>query len=263
MSSSTSTGTLANALRISAGFFLASALFDVLSEYIYSATLSYMWLVVKFLALAVFVWLLYVGRKLNKQAEGNLSGAIGCIIIMIIIDIFLYAGIIIGWDFVYYGYGGIILLFISDILTAIGFTLAYSGFKKLDESMSNPIYLLYGWGGLLFQILYLVVSYGAADIIDQAEFWVMLILLMLIAIMQFVKAGQVSQISPVYAAAAPSVYTLYQPYQQTYQPSTTQTPVYQEQQLVQPMSKGKKFCENCGTQLELDAKFCTNCGSSV
>ncbi|MHA1200657.1 MAG: zinc-ribbon domain-containing protein [Candidatus Heimdallarchaeaceae archaeon] len=264
MSTTYTSKNLTNSLRVSGGFFLLSALFDVLSQFVPSYALFIIWLIVMYLALLVFVWLCHVAGELRKSAEGNLSGAMGAIVIMVIADIILWVGLINYWVFIY-GTFGIILYFVIDILRGIGFTLAYIGLKKVDSSMSNPTYLIYGWGGLLFEILYWVTDFDTGILMLEIEFYVMLILLVAVAITQFFKANQAAKLSiTAQPAAGPTVYTPYQPYQQsTYQPPQSQEPAYQEQPTKPAASLATKFCEHCGAKIEADARFCTNCGSST
>ncbi|MCE7748417.1 MAG: zinc ribbon domain-containing protein [Candidatus Heimdallarchaeota archaeon] len=256
MSSTTTNKNLVNSLRVSAGFFILSALFDVLSQFVPSYALFIIWLIVMYAALLVFIWLCHIVGELRKDAESNTTGAMGTIVIMIIADIILWVGLINFWPLVY-GVFGIILYFLIDILRGIGFTLAYLGLKKVDKSMNNPTYLIYGWGGLLFEILYWITDFDTGYLILEIEFYVMLILLLAVAVTQFFKANQAANLSITAQPAVLTGYSSFQPYQQpqTYQPAQSQAPA--------PASQANKFCENCGAKLEADAKFCTNCGSNA
>jgi len=272
--SNISTSQLATALKISAGFFLASALFDVLSENINSVGLFYVWLVIKYLAYAIFVWVLYVGSKLSKEAEGNLQIAMGATIILIIIDIIFWVMLLNGSYFLWYGLGGIILYFAIDIVAAVAFLMAFTGMRKLDSSMNNPAYLIYGLAGIILEIIYWIMPYEVSIFILDVEFWVLLASLIFVAVMQFIKAGQVDKIVPHRPPAAGTIYTPYQPTQPSqplqqssyasYRQNTSGPTNYPQPTTVTQEDKfNPTFCTTCGAKLEKDAKFCTNCGSTV
>ena len=251
----TETKGFSKALKLSAVFFIVSALFDIISNYSISIGLIITWLIVKELAFFVFVWLLSKGKQLSKEAEGQLNFGMVCIVLMIILDIILWIGIFSGWEFIWYGFGAIIFYFAIDIFGALGFSLAYFGFKKIDRKMSNPAYLLYGWGALLFEIIFWSSSIDSEEAILTAEFWVLLILLIMIAVIQLVRSEQVKNLGTAEYTTS-TVYTPYQSYQQPAQES-----MYQP---LKPQSADTiKFCENCGSKLEADARYCVNCGSKT
>ncbi len=210
-----------------------------------------------------FAFFAYVLNKTNEIYHGSdntLKGAMGVIVLMVILELVLWVGLSSGWEFVW---NFAMFLFLGvDILRGIGFTLAFIGLKKIDRSLNSPFYPIYGWAPLVFEALFWTTESPVDDIILDVEIWVVLVLLITLAVMQFINANKVAELSPQPKPVAPG-YSPYQPYQQQ-----TQGPVYQTQKPVQesqtelPM-QDTKFCEHCGAKIAADAKFCTNCGSST
>ncbi|MCG3260242.1 MAG: zinc ribbon domain-containing protein [Candidatus Heimdallarchaeota archaeon] len=249
--------------KVAAGFLIISALLDLISELTSSIALVWTWMVFYYLGFVVFAYLLYKTGETYHNAKGSLNGAMVVLIISLIIDLLLFLGMWFGWFFMFYTMMGVIMIFAASILRGIAFTLAHIGFTKVSKKIGNPIYVIFGWVGLLFLTIFWVTLSPVDDIVSNIGTYVDIALLALIAVVLVVKSNDIKQI-----AAQPRHLTVPQ-YGQTYQPySTYQPPQSQQTQLTQAYvpqaaQPAKAFCSHCGGTVSGDDKFCENCGAKV
>ena len=254
----TSNETISIIFKISAGMFLASLILDLVTEFTYSTALAWFWIVVFYISYAVFAFLLFQTKSSFPQAQEKLNQSGILIITFIVLDLIRFLGSYFGW-FYFIPFLSIGLSFGSSLIHGIAFTLVYIGLKQVDKNLSNPVFIIFGWAKLLFDIIFFSVSYGTEDLILTISFYTELVLLAMVCVVLFLSSNKILSAQKIVAPAQP--YHPVQPYHpaQPYQPAQPQSVEEIKPEGEEP---AKSFCTSCGFALNPEDNFCINCGAT-
>ena len=250
--SKTSNVTISIIFKISAGVFLASIILNLIREFTNYTAIIWSWIVVFYISYAVFAYLLFQTKNSFPQAQEKLNLSVILILTFILFDLVLFLGTNF-WRIYDIPFLSIGLFFCASLIHGIAFTLVYNGFKKVDKSLGNPIYILFGWAKLLFDIIYFSLSYSVVHLNLSIGFYTELVLLATVCVFLFISSTKILSAQRIIAPAQP-----YHPVQ-PYHPIQPQS--YEE---IKPEGEkpAKSFCSSCGFTMKLEDKFCINCGAT-
>ncbi|MCK4845015.1 MAG: zinc ribbon domain-containing protein [Candidatus Heimdallarchaeota archaeon] len=256
--SKTSNVTISIIFKISAGVFLASIILNLIREFTNYTAIIWSWKVVFYISFAVFAYLLFQTKNSFPQAQEKLNQSVILILTFILFDLVHFLGSNFGW-LLSIPFLSIGLFFCASLIHGIAFTLVYHGFRKVNKNLGNPIYILFGWAKLLFDIIYFSLSYSGVRPSLSIGFYTELVLLAMVCVVLFLSSTKILSAQKIIAPAQP--YQSVQPYQpvQPYHPAQPQS--FEE---IKPEGEkpAKSFCTSCGFAMKLEEKFCINCGAS-